>query len=648
MCGLAGILNLEARPDPTAGELASMARLLVHRGPDAQGHLLAPGLGLVHRRLSILDLAGGAQPMHNEDATVSTVFNGEIFNDRALRSELQRAGHQFRTQSDTEVLVHLYEDRGDAFVEALNGQFAIALWDAHRRRLVLARDRAGILPLYWSIHDGRLLFASSLKALLAVRGRPERLSPAALDETFTFWAPLAPQTLVEGVFEVRPGELLIAEGGQVRTRRYWDWPFVPPGEHRRAPEAELVDELRHLLLDATRLRLRADVPVGAYLSGGLDSAVLTTLIARHTDTPLRTFSLGFEDAGLDERPAQRLMADHLGTRHDHIVCGPADVARAFADAVWHTEAPVLRAAPVPMMLLSGLVRRSGFKVVLTGEGADEVLGGYDLFKEAKIRQFWARVPESKLRPRLLARLYPYLDVNPTRAQAYLEAFFKAGLDAPGDPLFSHQPRFTTTERCKDFLRDELRAPPARARETLLAALPPAFGTWHPFHRAQYLECRTLLPGYLLSSQGDRMLMANAVEGRFPYLDHRLAEFAAALPPHLLMRGLNEKHLLKRAFGAELPKGIVSRKKQPYRAPGGSAFLTGAAREETRDVLSGEALRRAGCFDPEKVERLLLKLERGAGPVGEKDNMAFLGILSTQRLHDTLVRDYDVWARAPGA
>jgi asparagine synthase (glutamine-hydrolysing) len=648
MCGLAGILNLEERPGPSVAELESMARLLVHRGPDASGQLRAPGVGLVHRRLSIIDLAGGAQPMGNEDATLHTVFNGEIFNFRELREALLAAGHRFRTQSDTEVLVHLYEARGDAFVEALNGQFAIALWDANRRRLVLARDRAGILPLYWSVHEGRLLFASSIKAILAVRGRPERLSPAALDETFTFWAPLAPQTLIEGVFEVRPGELLIAEGGQVRTRRWWDWPFVPPGEHRRAPEAELVDELRHLLLDATRLRLRADVPVGAYLSGGLDSAVLTTLVARHTDTPLHTFSLGFEDAGLDERPAQRLMVDHLGGPHDHIVCGPADVVRAFADAVWHTEAPVLRAAPVPMMLLSALVRRSGFKVVLTGEGADELLGGYDLFKEAKIRQFWARAPESKLRPRLLSRLYPYLDpnVNPTRAQAYLEAFFRIGLDAPADPLFSHRPRFATTARCKDFLRDDLRAPPSRALETLLAALPPTFGAWHPFHRAQYLECRTLLPGYLLSSQGDRMLMANGVEGRFPFLDHRLAEFAAALPPHLLMRGLNEKHLLKRAFGAELPRGIVSRKKQPYRAPGGSAFLTGAAREETRDVLSAASLRRAGCFDPERVERLLLKLE-GGGPVGEKDNMAFLGILSTQRLHDTLVRDYQDWARAPG-
>lgn len=647
MCGIAGILNLEERPGPTADELEAMARLLVHRGPDGQGRQLSPGIGLVHRRLSIIDLSGGAQPIHNEDASISTVFNGEIFNYLELRAELQSAGHQFRTQSDTEVLVHQYEARGDAFVEALNGQFALALWDANRRRLVLARDRAGILPLYWSVHAGRLIFASSIKAILAVSGRPERLSSAGLDETLTFWAPLAPNTMFEGVFEVRPGELLIAEDGRIRTQRYWDWPFSPPAELRRASEAALAEELRHLLLDATRLRLRADVPVGAYLSGGLDSSVLTTLVARHSDTPLHTFSLGFEDAGLDERPAQQLMIDHLGTRHSHIVCRPEDVAHAFADAVWHTECAVLRAAPVPMMLLSALVQRSGYKVVLTGEGADEILGGYDLFKEAKIRQFWARRPDSRLRPRLLSRLYPYLDVNPTRAQAYLEAFFKIGLDAPDAPLFSHQPRFATTARCKDFLRDELRAPPERALETLRAALPSAFAGWHPFHRAQYLECRTLLPGYLLSSQGDRMLMANSIEGRFPFLDHRLAEFAAALPPHVLMRGLNEKHLLKRALGAELPAGIVARKKQPYRTFGGSAFLTGAAREETRDVLARSALVRSGYFDPEKVERLLLKLERGGGPVGEKDNMAFLGILSTQRLHDAFVRDYSDWALDSG-
>ena len=642
VCGLAGILNLTERPPPTARELDTMARLLVHRGPDGQGHLLGPTIGLVHRRLSILDLAGGAQPIHNEDGTISTVFNGEIFNFVELRRTLEARGHVFSTQSDTEVIVHLYETHGDAFVEHLNGQFAIALWDAKHRRLVLARDGAGISPLYYAEARGRLFFASSIKAILAVRG-PPRLSPAGLDEVFTFWAPLSPGTLFEGVSEVRPGELLSVADGHLTRRRFWDWSFPPRGEHSPDPEAKQIEALHDLLIDATRLRLRSDVPVGAYLSGGLDSSVLTTIVARHTDTPLRTFSVGFEDAALDESPAQRMMVEHLGTRHSHITCGAAELARHFGDALWHTECVVLRTAPVPMMRLSGLVRSEGYKVVLTGEGADEVLGGYDLFKEAKIRQFWARKPASRLRPRLLSRLYPYLEVSPTRAQAYLEIFFKAGLETPGADLFSHLPRFTTTARCKLFLAEALRVPDDRTLSALSASLPAAFAGWHPFNRAQYLECRTLLPGYLLASQGDRMLMAHSVEGRFPFLDPRVIALASRMPPALLMRGLNEKFALKRALGADLPPAILRRKKQPYRAPGVPAFLTGPAREETHALLSPEALARSGYFDAPRVERLLAKLETGALPIGEKDTMAFLGILSTQWLHRAFVEDYNDWA-----
>jgi asparagine synthase (glutamine-hydrolysing) len=455
----------------------------------------------------------------------------------------------------------------------------------------------------------------------------------------TFWAPTAPRTLFVGVESLRPGEKLVVEGGRIRRERWWDWPCVPAADRSPVDARAAADELRALLIDATRLRLRADVPVGAYLSGGLDSSVLTTIIARHTDTPLRTFSLGFEDAGLDETPAQARMVAHLGTEHRAVLCRREDVASGFEAAVVAAENVLLRAAPVPMMHLSARVRAEGFRVVLTGEGADEVLGGYDLFKEAKIRQFWARQASSKARPRLLSRLYPYLDVNPTRAQAYLEAFFRQGLDAPDAPLFSHQPRMQTTARLKAFLNPERRWPgPEAAAAELLAELPTGFDALEPFHRAQVVECRTLLPGYLLSSQGDRMLMANSVEGRFPFLDHRLAEFALRLPPHLLMRGLTEKYLLKRAMGPELPREIVRRPKQPYRAPGSSAFLSAASRDATRAHLTPEALRAAGLFAPEPVERLLTKLEAG-GPVGEKDNMALLGILSAQLIDRHFVRDF---------
>ncbi len=637
MCGIAGILNLGDAAPPQRETLAAMARPLVPRGPDGAGHFITRDIGLVHRRLSIIDLEGGAQPLTNEDGTIWTIFNGEIFNFVELRRELSALGHVFRTRSDTEVIVHGYEAWGDDMLHHLNGQFAIALWDAPRRRLLLARDRPGILPLFVSTDAGRLLFASSIRSLLAARAHPPALDLAGLDAAFTFWAPTAPQTLFEGIECLRPGEKLVAAGGRITRERFWDWPFDPEAAARPVDERAAAETLRDLLIDATRLRLRADVPVGAYLSGGLDSSVLTTIIARHTDTPLETFSIGFEDAALDESGAQALMAAHLGTTHHAVTCRREDVAAGFADAVVAAESVLLRAAPVPMMRLSALARGAGFRVVLTGEGADEVLGGYDLFKEAKIRQFWARQPQSKARPRLLSRLYPYLDVNPTRAQAYLEAFFRQGLDAPEAPLFSHQPRMQTTTRLKAFLNPERTWPsPEAAAAAVTAELPAGFAGLAPFHRAQLVECRTLLPSYLLSSQGDRMLMANSVEGRFPFLDHRIAEFALALPPHLLMRGLTEKALLKRAMGAALPREIVRRPKQPYRAPGSSAFLSPAHRDATRAHLTPEALQSAGLFQPEPVQRLLTKLEAG-GPVGEKDNMALLGILSAQVLHARIVR-----------
>ena len=288
---------------------------------------------------------------------------------------------------------------------------------------------------------------------------------------------------------------------------------------------------------------------------------------------MRTFSIGFEDADYDESKYQQQMIDHLGADHSRISCGNSDIAQAFAQAIWHTEAPVLRTAPVPMMLLSGLVRSQGYKVVLTGEGSDEVLGGYDIFKEAKIRHFWAKNPNSAFRPRLLKRLYPYLDLSQAQAQVYLQNFFGAALDQPNVPHFSHIPRWVSTAKCKEFFSEPLKAQLRdNAMEAMRQSFPPALDRWHPFHRAQYIEVKSLMAGYLLCSQGDRMLMANSVEGRFPFLDHRVIEYANAVHPKLKMKVLNEKYLLKRAMGRYLPEDIVKRFKQPYRAPSIPAFF----------------------------------------------------------------------------
>ncbi len=620
-----------------------MVAALGHRGPDGMGTHLEAGIALGHARLSIIDVSGGAQPVHNEDETVWISYNGEVFNYLALREALEARGHRFYTRTDTEVIVHLYEERGDDFVHELNGQFAFAIWDRRRDRLVLARDRAGILPLFYVCTSEGLAFASEVKALIAGGWVKPTLDPLGHDELFTFWAPVAPRTLFQGVSQLCPGEMLIVDRSNCSPRRvqYWDWRFPVNGLHRRATLGVLKAELEELLADATQIRLRADVPVGAYLSGGLDSSSLVALVKARAPDALETFSVGFDTADLDESCHQLRMVDHLQTRHHFVRCSLADIAREFTRAIRHTEAPVLRTAPAPMRMLSALARESGVKVVLTGEGADEVLGGYDLFKEAKVREFWARRPDSKWRSALLKRLYPWLDLTRAQSAAYLREFFGLGLEHPEDPCFAHLPRWATTAQCKVFYADEWRAQVRQsAVERFRASLCPETSGWHPFNRAEYVEAKTLLPGYLLASQGDRMLMASSVEGRFPFLDHRLIEMANALHPTYKMRVLKEKYLLRETMRPYLPAQILSRPKQPYRSPDAAAFLTEPVPDYVRELLGPECIRRYGYFDSDKVALLAAKLSRSKVPAA-RDNMAFVGILSTQLWHAMFVEGKSV-------
>jgi asparagine synthase (glutamine-hydrolysing) len=641
MCGIAGLYNTPTAEPGDPEIIRRMVAAIGHRGPDGTGYHAEPGIVLGHARLSIIDLGGGAQPIHNEDRTIWITYNGEVFNYVELRRFLEGRGHRFYTQTDTEVIVHLYEELGDRFVEELNGQFAFAIWDRPRRRLVLARDRAGILPLYYARTPQGVVFASEVKALLASGLVTAALDPEGFDELMTFWAPLAPRTVFRGVQQVCPGEMLILEGDRLQRRTYWDWTFPTNGEHRRGAVVELQEELRDVLADATEIRLRADVPVGAYLSGGLDSSSLVALLKERVPQTLQTFSLGFDDAGLDESVHQRTVVDHLQTVHNHVQCSLGDIARVFPRTIRHSEMPVLRTAPAPMQLLSGLVRRSNVKVVLTGEGADEVLGGYDIFKEAKVRQFWAQQPRSTWRPALLKRLYPYLDLTSAQSAAYLKEFFGIGLDQPGDPCFSHLPRWATTAQCKLFWSDDFRAQVREpAMERLRSSLPAQIGSWHRFNRAEYLEAKTLLPSYLLSAQGDRMLMASSVEGRFPFLDHRLIGFANGLHPRYKMRVLKEKYLLKEAMRSRLPASILQRHKQPYRAPDAAAFIGVGAPDYVNELMGREAIARYGYFDAEKVSRLTAKLARARVPAA-RDNMAFVGILSTQLWHAQFVAGQSV-------
>jgi asparagine synthase (glutamine-hydrolysing) len=650
MCGIAGLRSRPQGRPPDAQALAAMIGRVRHRGPDGEGMHLDGPVGLAHARLSIIDIAGGAQPIPNEDRTVWTVFNGEIFNYVELRRDLESRGHRFSTQTDTEVIVHLYEDFGERFPLHLNGQFAIALWDSPRKRLVLARDRVGIRPLFHTESAGRLAFASEVKSLLALPEVPRRLDPRALAEICTYWSPLAPRTAFEGIRCLPPGHVMVVTPETTRLEKYWDWQFPESTAGLRRDEDALAAELRELLVDATRLQLRADVPVGAYLSGGLDSSIIAALVRRHTDTPLRTFSLAFEDAEFDESAHQQAMAAHLGTEHTSIRCTRGDIAAAFPRTVFHAETPIVRTAPAPLMLLSGHVREMGYKVVLTGEGADEVFGGYDLFKEARIRRFWARSPGSSCRPRILERLYPYLRHSPASGRAFTQAFFREGMAHEAEPWFAHIPRWTTTRRIAQFFSPAMREAVGDfdPYAAVAATLPPDIGRWLPMGRDQYVEAHTLMTGYLLCSQGDRVAMANSVEGRFPFLDHRVIEFASRLPPSLKMRGLTEKYLLKKSAAGLIPEAIRTRTKQPYRAPDSASFFEdGNPVDYAAELLSPGRIAEAGYFDATAVAKLFEKCRAGRA-IGFADNMAFVAILSTMLLREQFLLGNDVGTgRPPG-
>jgi asparagine synthase (glutamine-hydrolysing) len=653
MCGIGGILDWRGEQSsdfaPNSRHLDAMGAALRHRGPDGQGQLLRSVLGLVHTRLSIIDIEGGHQPVFNEDGRVAVVFNGEVFNFIELREMLLKRGHLFRTHSDTEVIVHLYEEFGDGFVSQLNGQFAIALWDerhADSRRLLLVRDRVGIAPLFYRLgslpHHPQLAFASEVKAILPIWPDRPVADRCALDQIMSCWAPVGERTLFEGVCSLLPGSMLIVEQapGQelaLKRVRYWDWMFPEsPEGYLQDDDEAVMEQLRQLLVDATRLRLRADVPVGAYLSGGLDSSILASLVRFESPTPLRTFSIGFDSKGHDETEYQDRMVNFLGADHSRIQLSSADVGAGFMAAIWHAESATLRTAPAPMKSLSGLVHQHGFKVVLTGEGADEVFGGYDLFKETKLRSRWARQPNSRARPLLLQRLYPYQAPDQGRAQAYLERFYGVGLDEPDALVFSHLPRLASTSLTRAFLTQPSQE--GAAGQALAETLPVQAKCWSPLARAQYLEARVLMPNYLLSTQGDRMLMANAVEGRFPYLDHRLIEFANRLPDRLKVRALQEKYVLRQAMRRDLPPDTRQRVKQPYRAPEAAAFFDaqGKPLDWVADLMSEAKLKDSNYFHPRMGELLLNKARRAPAQLGNKDNQALVAMVSMQAWHQLFV------------
>lgn len=630
MCGVAGIARSSSRPIDR-DTLWRMADAIRHRGPDDADTYLAERVGLAHVRLSVIDVAGGAQPMSTADRSLVIAYNGEVYNYRELRAELEAAGYRFRSASDTEVLLCAYERWGEAMLERLNGQFAFALYDRRNELLFLARDRFGVRPLYISIADGDLYFASEVKALFVTGDVRPEMDLRGLDEVFSLWAARAPRTVFRNIQQLEPGCCCTWSRGRLRVKRYYE-PRYCEGS---IEPAGALDTLDSLMKSSVALRMRADVPVGGYLSGGLDSSIICALAARLTPHQLRTFSVTFDDPRFDESEHQRRVAKLLSSDHHVVRIGGSEIADVFPDVVRHAESPLLRTAPAPLYLLARATREAGITVVLTGEGSDELFLGYDLFKETMVRLFCLRQPQSRARPRLLDRLYPYLTCSAQAGEFWRRFFLSAG--SADDPLFSHLPRFLLASRVKDFYSAETRLALAGSDPLaeLRQSLPKAFDGWSPENRAAYLELTTLLPSYLLSSQGDRMAAAHAVEGRFPFLDHRLFEFAASLPSRSKLRGLREKEILRRWAGQLLPAAITSRAKQPYRAPDAGAFFHDSQPEYVRELLSPEAIRRTGIFDAGSVAGLLKRCNAGR-VTSTAENQAFVAILSTQLWHHAFI------------
>jgi asparagine synthase (glutamine-hydrolysing) len=642
MCGIAGIIDLSGQRTVPEGAIRAMSRALFHRGPDEEGFLQRPGLALASRRLSIVGLADGQQPMSNEDRSVSVVFNGELFDHMERRAELAARGHRLHTHCDTEIIPHLWEDHQEGMFERLRGQFAIALWDERRRRLVLGRDRFGISPLYWTRQGDWLLFASEIKSLLAsgmVTARPDL---RGIDHMFTFAAMPGPVTCFEGVQLLRAGHYLqITPGGEsgaapaIGERAYWEMDF--PDERDMDPGGDprkLADDFEQVLMTAVEKRLRADVPVGAYLSGGLDSSMIVAMATKLKGPAINTYTIRVDDPALDELSAANLSARHIGTKPPIVQdFRPEDALATYPELIQAAEAPVIDTSCAALLMLAKRVHACGQKVVLTGEGADEWLAGYPWYKLDKLMGAldFAGLRLSEVARRAYLRLnrvpnYPRegrrgVEESIGGPNAWVDAY---GLLALSKLRFYAAPMREVLEKTRPW--SELGLDLDRARR------------WHPLNRGLWVGARVTLAGHLLQAKGDRVSMHSSVEVRYPFLDEDVFDFTAKLHPRWKLRGFRDKHLLRLVAERWLPPKIARRGKVIFRAPLDSFHVEDPEPKFVAELLSEESLRRTGYFDVTEVHlwrKAFRKLRAGSLPRLSVE-LGLCAVVATQLWHHTFI------------
>ena len=603
MCGIAGIVAADRLHSDDGARAVLMRDVLTHRGPDGAG-LHCDGIAaLAHRRLSIVDLAGGHQPLANEDDTVWVTFNGEIYNHASIRADLARAGHRYKTRSDTETIVHAYEEWGDECVHRFRGMFAFAIWDTRQRRLLLVRDRLGVKPLYWALvpaaegRGARLLFASEIKAILESGLVTAEPNTPVLSEVLATRYTSGVETLFKGIFKLLPGHQLVFHDGLVRTREYWDVPADGPDpELARASDRELVDRFRSLLQESVRLRLMADVPLGMFLSGGLDSSAIAALMAREIDRPVETFSVAFDDHAFSELEYARQVARAVGANGHEVVISDEDFFGALPRLVWHEDEPIAHPSSVPLHFVSALARQH-VKVVLTGEGSDELLAGYGKYPRAlfnwKAGGIYERTVPAALRSSVASSVVPRL---PAGWRRYATRSFLA----------------MQREPAAMFLDNFAGVPLAQQRQLLRLPVS-SDGAYAPsleyfnagggglLNRVLYTDIKTYLVELLMKQ--DQMSMSTSIESRVPFLDHVLVEFAARLPDRMRLSGFTTKRILRDAVRGLLPESILTRKKMGFPVPF-AGWVGDRWHSVARDVLLDQRTRERGVLDPQAVERLL--------------------------------------------